>query len=103
MSPLLLLFIMQLRSTVRPLTGMLNKIYSKIEGYVISFFESNSKPELTYHNLHHTTTVVKRSGEIAAHYTLTASDKLVLYAAAWFHDTGYLVGDVFGHEERSVA
>ena len=80
-----------------------NLIYKKAEGYVTGLFEKLQNDKLIFHNLQHTKTVVERTKEIAAHYTLSERDMLVLYVAAWFHDTGHLyTAGLRNHEEKSV-
>ena len=70
--------------------------------YVIRLFDELGKSNLVYHNLKHTQTVVQHVFEIANHYQLNNEEKFVLQTAAWFHDTGYLLGDVANHEQRGV-
>ena len=79
-----------------------NNLYKKTEQYVKGLFNDNNKPELLFHNLDHTLSVVARTKEIAGHYYLSENDMLVVYVAAWFHDTGYLFTDAAHHEEKSV-
>jgi len=79
-----------------------NNLYKKTEQYVTGLFNDNKKPELVFHNLEHTLNVVARTKEIAGHYYLSENDMLVVYMAAWFHDTGYLFADAGHHEEKSV-
>jgi predicted metal-dependent HD superfamily phosphohydrolase len=79
-----------------------NSLYKKTEQYVTELFNDNNKPELHFHNLDHTLSVVARTKEIAGHYYLSENDMLVVYIAAWFHDTGYLFTDAAHHEEKSV-
>lgn len=80
----------------------LNNLYKKTEQYVTGLFSDNTDPTLIFHNLHHTKSVVERTKEIAGHYYLSENDMLVVYVAAWFHDTGYLFTDAAHHEEKSV-
>ncbi len=79
-----------------------NKLYKKIEEYVKGLFEQMHAPALVFHNLEHTQNVVKRTQEIAGHYKVSENDMLVLFAAAWFHDTGHLFTEPSKHEEMSV-
>lgn len=79
-----------------------NNLYKKTEQYVTGLFNDNERPELVFHNLDHTRTVVDRTKEIAGHYYLSEEDMLAVYIAAWFHDTGYLFTDPAHHEEKSV-
>jgi predicted metal-dependent HD superfamily phosphohydrolase len=78
-------------------------LYKKIENHVTGLFERTSVRGLTYHNLAHTKQVVARTKEIAAHYNVTEQEMLILYAAAWFHDVGYLYADAADHEKESAA
>jgi len=80
-----------------------NIIYKQAEIYVEDLFNKAGSDQLTYHNLAHTKDVVKRSKEIAAHYTLTENETLALYVASWFHDTGQMFTHGWkNHEEESV-
>lgn len=78
-----------------------HKIDKRIEEYVIGLFGQMHSPALVFHNLEHTENVVKRTKEIAGHYNVSEKEMLVLFAAAWFHDTGYLFTDPGKHEEMS--
>lgn len=80
-----------------------NDLYKKIEHNVTALFEKDTNVALHYHNLAHTRQVVARTKEIAAHYNVSEKEMLVLYAAAWFHDVGYLFTDSANHEEKSAA
>ena len=79
-----------------------NKLYKKIEDYVTGLFEQMQLPTLVFHNLEHTETVVKRSQEIAGHYKVSENEMLILFASAWFHDTGHLFTEPGKHEAMSV-
>jgi predicted metal-dependent HD superfamily phosphohydrolase len=79
-----------------------NDFYKKTEQYVTGLFHDNKNPELAFHNLAHTKSVVDRTKEIAGHYYLSETDMLTVYVAAWFHDTGYLFTGPQYHEEKSV-
>ncbi len=79
-----------------------NNLYKKTEQYVTELFNNNKNPALVFHNLDHTKSVVERTKEIAGHYYLSENDMLVVYVAAWFHDTGYMFTDAEHHEEKSV-
>ncbi len=79
-----------------------NSIYKKIEQYVVDLFDKNADETLVFHNLKHTKTVVSRTKEIAGHYDVGEKDMLILYATAWFHDTGHLFTKPEGHEDKSA-
>ncbi len=74
----------------------------KAENFVRELFAKNNQVPLIYHDLEHTISVVERAREIAAQYELTENDQVVLYTAAWFHDTGHLFVDPAMHEIKSV-
>lgn len=79
-----------------------HKVFAKTEKSVTQFFEQHGKKNLTYHNLQHTQYVVHKTLEIAAHYPVTDEQLMVLYVAAWFHDTGYLLTEPKKHEQKSI-
>ena len=77
-------------------------IYKKTEAHVAEMFHKHQPSHLVFHNLDHTETVVKKVNEIAGHYNLSEEDMMVVYVAAWFHDTGYLLDKPENHEFKSV-
>ena len=79
-----------------------NNLYKKIEHYVTGLFETLQDDTLVFHNLKHTQSVVDRTKEIAGHYHVNEKEMLVLYTAAWFHDTGYLFTEPVKHEQMSA-
>ncbi|RYY71235.1 MAG: HD domain-containing protein [Chitinophagaceae bacterium] len=79
-----------------------SQILKNTQDYVSSMYDEYTGECLFFHNLDHTKQVVKRSNEIAAHYELSSRDSLMLFIAAWFHDTGYLFVSPHLHEEKSV-
>ncbi|MDQ6757441.1 MAG: DUF5706 domain-containing protein [Bacteroidota bacterium] len=79
-----------------------NHLYKKIEHYVTGLFETLQDDTLAFHNLKHTQNVVDRTKEIAGHYHVNEKEMLILYTAAWFHDTGYLFTEPSKHEVMSA-
>jgi HD superfamily phosphodiesterase len=77
-------------------------LLSDITTYVEGLFQAHRCHYLLYHNLDHTRRVVHHAKEIASQYALDDHSFFVLLAAAWFHDTGQVMGDAEGHEEKSV-
>ena len=77
-------------------------IYKKVEQYVTGLFHEEQNPLIVFHNLEHTEYVVRKASEIAGHYQLSEKDMLVVFIAAWFHDTGYLQAPAHLHEQKSV-
>ncbi len=79
-----------------------NSLYKKIEHYVTGLFENLQDDTLVFHNLKHTQNVVARTKEIAGHYHVSEREMLILFTAAWFHDTGYLFTEAAKHEAMSA-
>jgi len=77
-------------------------LLSEIATYIEGLFQTYRCPYLLYHNLDHTRQVVQHVEEIASQYKLDDRSFFIVLVAAWFHDTGQLVGDCEGHEEKSV-
>lgn len=74
----------------------------EIARHVEGLFAAIPHPCLLYHNLDHTRLVVQHATEMARHYSLDNKSVFIVLAAAWFHDTGHLSGNMEEHEERSV-
>jgi predicted metal-dependent HD superfamily phosphohydrolase len=79
-----------------------NALLLDTESHVKALFKQHNLENLVFHNLEHTESVVARAQEIATHYQLPDKDLLELSIAAWFHDTGHLMVDPAGHEQKSV-
>lgn len=87
---------------VRRRETSLTRVAEKIPLYVIQLFKKHQLPALLYHNLNHTKAVVRRTNEIATHYSLNPVEQFILSTAAWFHDTGHLFTKD-NHEDESVS
>ncbi len=79
-----------------------NNLYKKIENYVTGLYQTLQDDTLAFHNLKHTQYVVDKTKEIAGHYHVNEKEMLILYTAAWFHDTGYLFTEPSKHEAMSA-
>ena len=77
------------------------ELYTRIEEYITGLYGHVRAPTLAYHNLLHTQNVVKHTREIAGYYNVSENEVLILFTAAWFHDTGYLFAEPQKHEEMS--
>ena len=78
-------------------------LLADIEKHVKGLFSQYPRPYLHYHNLYHTLQVVSHTKEIAQFYKYNDPDLFMLMAAAWFHDTGYLLADnTEVHEQKST-
>jgi len=74
-----------------------------IAQHVTAIFKDHADPSLVYHNLEHTKGVVAATEQIAAHYRLSDDDLLAVFAAAWFHDVGYVLSGANDHEASGAA
>ena len=79
--------------------GVLSQI---VESHIVHLFEHHPNPNLAFHNLTHTRTVVSRTLEISAYYELPEHELFIATTAAWFHDSGYLLGGQKGHERQGA-
>jgi len=77
-------------------------LLQRIDTYVTELFREQVKPELVYHSLAHTQSVVKAAEHLASHYQLEETQYFTVLAAAWFHDTGYLLAAPAQHEEKGA-
>jgi predicted metal-dependent HD superfamily phosphohydrolase len=66
------------------------------------FFRQQERPGFVYHNLEHTENVVRHAMDIARHYQCDEQDFFIVVCAAWFHDTGYYIGDGSNHEKKGA-
>ena len=74
----------------------------EVQAYVTDLLTSKLSESITFHTLQHTQEVVAACERIADHYQLPEQDRLPLYIAAWFHDTGYTSGNARDHESVSI-
>ncbi|WPV64633.1 HD domain-containing protein [Chitinophaga sp. LS1] len=74
----------------------------KIEAHVRNLFAIHMHPYLVYHNLSHTENVVRYTARLSEYYDLKPHSHFIIMAAAWFHDTGHLFGEIEGHEALSA-
>jgi len=77
------------------------QLQDEVKSYVLNYFKQHHDARLVYHDLKHTEDVVEATVQIANHYQLSDQDFFTVYAAAWFHDTGYFE-DIIRHEEKST-
>lgn len=78
------------------------ELTSLADSQVTGFFETTPHPELVYHNIQHTVSVVTACGIMADHYQYEERTKALLLIAAWFHDTGYPSTKGENHEIVSI-
>jgi predicted metal-dependent HD superfamily phosphohydrolase len=80
----------------------LEALLKGIEQYVRTIFANADTSQLVYHNYAHTAGVARHAREMANYYGLSGDELFIVMAAAWFHDTGHLYGELRGHEEKSA-
>jgi predicted metal-dependent HD superfamily phosphohydrolase len=84
------------------MTEAQEQILSAARNYVTEIYVHKVNPEFVFHSLDHTEDVAEACSRIADHYQLKDDERFILILAAWFHDTGYSLGQAAGHEEESV-
>jgi predicted metal-dependent HD superfamily phosphohydrolase len=72
------------------------------QSFVNDLFQNKVSKSIRFHNIQHTLDVVTACMKMAEFYQLDEQDRLVLYLAAWFHDTGYSNGKANDHETVSI-
>ncbi len=72
------------------------------ERYIMERLADELPPQLTYHNALHTKDVYQAAQRIAASEGVGERDGKLLFAAALFHDTGFLMSDK-NHETHSCS
>jgi len=76
-------------------------VLSEVEKHVKNLLNTDELKKRSFHNFNHTRHVVQKCDELATYYEVSAGDSEALLTAAWFHDTGYVYGNI-NHEEGSV-
>lgn len=71
-----------------------------MKDFVVELLKNNLPAHLYYHNVEHTMYVVDKVVEIAKNENCTTKEIELLYAAACWHDAGY-INTFKGHEEES--
>ena len=77
-----------------------NSLLLDVEAFVTNFITEQVAKEYAFHDVDHTSNVVKSVKEIGKEMDLSDKELEILELAAWFHDTGYDKGSI-DHEERS--
>ena len=77
-----------------------HSIVFKAGRYVTNLLIKSLPRDLLFHNLHHTTNVVRGVRDITKHLDITKEQQEILLLAAWFHDTGF-IHTYEGHEAES--
>lgn len=77
-----------------------NMHYDQAHSFLIEKLEQELSPDLTYHNAHHTRSVIEATQLLCEHEKLDEHYTKVLVTAALFHDAGFL-RSYQDHEENS--
>jgi predicted metal-dependent HD superfamily phosphohydrolase len=75
--------------------------YIALKKFVLKELEDKLPEDLYYHNISHTTDVLKAAENIASHYGLSSEDFLLLQTAALTHETGMMFNRI-DHEDLAV-
>ncbi len=65
-------------------------------------FAERLNPDVCYHNIHHTLSIVEKVCEIGTYYKLKQTQLDDLFFAGWLHDVGYWNGVALDHELRGA-
>ncbi|PCI04744.1 MAG: phosphohydrolase [Flavobacteriaceae bacterium] len=76
-------------------------LINDVKNYVFELLKTKLKTNVLYHNFNHTEHVANATFEIGVGEGLSEKELETVVLAAWFHDTGYIIG-YEGHEEESV-
>lgn len=80
----------------------MDRLLEKFEQDIRRLFSEQLIPEVCYHNLDHTLSIVSKVKEIGAYYKLDKSELDDLFFSGWLHDVGYWKGVALGHEKRGA-
>ena len=69
---------------------------------VTDLLSNKLSKSIRFHTLLHTQEVVAACEKLADYHQLGEDDRIALTVAAWFHDTGYTIGEAKDHETRSI-
>jgi len=78
-----------------------SSLINDVKSYVFELLKTKLKTNVLYHNFNHTEHVANASFEIGVGEGLSPEELEIVVLSAWFHDTGYVIGQQ-GHEIESV-
>lgn len=67
------------------------ELFKKASDYVENFYKSRGVSSLTYHNYHHTLSLLKRANGLFEAEKISAKDSAVVKMAILFSNTGYVI------------
>ncbi|MEP7079961.1 MAG: YitT family protein [Ginsengibacter sp.] len=74
--------------------------YEKAYAFLINKLAKELPPHITYHNVHHTTNVIKAAEYLGKRENISSEEMTILKTAALFHDCGFIKSHK-EHEARS--
>lgn len=83
------------------MTAINQLLLQQAEEFVKKLFDTKVDAAFYFHNIDHTSGVVKAAQKIGLYYQLDEEDMISLLLASWFHDTGYSKGSGADHEAVS--
>lgn len=72
--------------------------YQKVYDFLVPVLQTSLPPQLFYHTLQHTLSVIEATAHLAKEEGVSEQDRLLLLTAALFHDAGFMKG-YNDHEE----
>ncbi len=87
-----------LKITLKPVDIHLDNFESSIR----KMFVERINPDVCYHNIDHTLSIVDKVREIGEYNQLDQDQLENLFFAGWLHDVGYWDGVALDHEERGA-
>lgn len=78
------------------------KLLQKIEEHIAVFYTQHFNHRMVYHTYSRAAEVVSAAGKISKYYHLDERQAFIVCAAAWFHDTGYLISHLKSPEVKST-
>lgn len=79
-----------------------SKQLQKIEEYVLSYYTRHFDYRFIFHTYPRARDLVATADKISKHHPLDERSAFIVSAATWFHDAGYLGGDMEHPELKSV-
>ena len=78
------------------------QIITEVQNVVTDIIQHEVSPYFVFHNIYHTKDVASSVEKLAGYHQLCDVDEFILFVSAWFHDTGFSMGRVEGHEKESI-
>ncbi|MEB2775157.1 HD domain-containing protein [Algoriphagus sp. D3-2-R+10] len=80
----------------------MDKDLDNFEYNIRKMFAERLNPNVCYHNLEHTLSIVAKAKEIGEYYQMDKDELEDLFLSGWLHDVGYWEGVALDHEKRGA-